>query len=136
MSNAVNGLVNALTTTISTYTSAIGSGFVDIFRYLFLEIDSNGTIVGFNFLGYTAVILLGLGLICLIVVIVIHYTSMAYKISIIPDDLLVELMEEYDVELHKKELNDWREIVFDIKSDYTTDQIREQALINEMKKRM
>lgn len=136
MGEAVNTLVGALGYAISEYTVLIVNGIVNLFVNIFLQTNENGTIIGLNFLGYVAIILFGLGLLCLILVVFIHHCTLAYKISVIPDDVLVDLMNEYDTNLYSQQMDDWRDLVYDLKDNYSSNDIRAQALANEMKKNL
>ena len=120
METAVNSLVTALTTSISTYTSYIGSGIVDIFKYLFLQVDSNGTVIGFNFLGYTAVILLGFGMLIMIITIFIHKITDSYRIkqlNSMNSDIKQELMDEWYEDFKNDYKNSYRDLVYEYMDD-------------------
>lgn len=120
METAMNSLVTALTTTIGTYTSYIGSGIVDIFKYLFLQVDSNGVVVGFNFLGYTAVILLGFGMLIMIITIFINKITDSYrikKLNSMNNEIYNELMNEWYEDFKNDYKNSYRDLVYDYMDD-------------------
>lgn len=116
MENAVNGLIIAITNSMSTWATAFGNGIVKIFINVFLSVDSNGTITGLNLLGYTAVIFIGLGIVLLLVCIFIYKAAETYKIralGTIPAGIRGELDVEFEELLHKEQLDMWRELVFE-----------------------
>lgn len=120
MGTAVNSLVNALTTSMSTFTSAMGSGIVDIFKFVFLQVDSNGTIIGFNFLGYVAAIFFGFGLLMMLVIFIIKKVTDSYRISQLDSmnsEIKEELMEEWYQDFRKGYKDSYRGLVYEYMDD-------------------
>lgn len=120
MESAVSSLVNALTISMSTFTSAIGSGIVDIFKFVFLQVDSNGTIIGFNFLGYVAAIFFGFGLLMILVIFIIKKITYSYRISQLDSmdsDIKLELMEEWYQNYENEYKDSYRGLVYDYMDD-------------------
>lgn len=115
MEQAVNSLITALTTSISTYAVAVGNGIVNIFKYTFLQVNANGTIVGLNFLGYTSIIFISLIVLIVVITIVTKKITDAYRmkeIANINNETFEELANEWYQDFLKDYKNSYRDIVY------------------------
>lgn len=63
MNSGTSDFIEALTTAMEAYVNYITSAIFNIFKYMFCEYNSNGSITGLNLFGSIAIVLLSITLI-------------------------------------------------------------------------
>lgn len=122
MHDAYTSVLDTLTYSISEYVGLLMNAIYNFFQILILETDSNGNVVGFNFLGTCIILILGLYLIVWGVSFLLSLFAFGQKKENLPtfSDIENEMYWEnqFNNELKKDKIN-WNRLKYS----------REQALL-------